>query len=225
MIVTSPPLSAPPIRLSDIKQALQGPRPGLRGQALMAPRERLDPALYEKGSRDCRRAAVLLLLYPYRDELYTVFTLRPSHLPHHAGQISFPGGSRDGARETVETTALREAYEELGVQPDKVQILGRLTHIYIPPSHFCIQIVVGYTATRPHWRPNPAEVSELLEVPLRHFMDAQHRQHAWMEIRGERRRIPYFAVNQHRIWGATAMALGEFVVMLEEWLQNKTPGT
>jgi len=220
MTVPNTTSTIPVITLEHVQQALRRPRPGLRGQALMGPRARLDPALYERGSRDCRRAAVLLLLYPYRDELHTVLTVRPQHLPHHPGQVSFPGGSRDDESESVEQTALREAQEEVGVEPAQIQTLGRLTHIYIPPSHFCIQIVVGYTHQRPRWRLNEAEVSELLEVPLRHFLDRRNWRSETRTLHGETRRIPYFAVGRHKVWGATAMALAEFITMLDEILRQ-----
>ncbi|NOZ72567.1 MAG: CoA pyrophosphatase [Chloroflexi bacterium] len=226
MTILEQPLSAPSITLEDVRLAMSLPRPGLAAQALMASRERLDPELYKQGSRDCRRAAVLLLLYPHEDELYLVLTVRPEHLPSHPGQVSFPGGSRDDESESVVDTALREAYEEVGVKAKMVEPLGRLTHIYIPPSHFCIQIVVAYTPQRPQWRINPAEVSELLEVPVRHFLDRRNWKKETCVIDGTLRRIPYFAVGQHKVWGATAMALAEFVTMLEKAValqQTKTP--
>ena len=79
------------------------PSPGLRGQARMAPTDRLDPELYARGSRDCRRATVLLLLYPWQQALYAVLIVRPRHLPDHPGQVALPGGMKD-EEETVEQT-------------------------------------------------------------------------------------------------------------------------
>ncbi len=208
----------PMISLSpdDIQQALQGPLPGLRGQQTMAPGYRpLDPESYEEGSKTCRRAAVLLLLYPRDGQLYTVLTERRHDLPQHPGQVSMPGGSRDG-KETVAQTAIREAYEEIGVDPATVQVLGRLTHIYIPPSHFCIQIVVGYTPEPPQWRANPDEIETLIEIPLSILLDPAYRHIATVERDGQVWRVPYFAINGHKVWGATAMALGEFTTLLQE---------
>ena len=209
-------LDSPTLTLETIRRALAGPRPGLRGQALMSPRDRLDPDLYARGSLDCRRAAVLLLLYPHQGELHLLLTVRPDTLPNHPGQVAFPGGSRDDERETVAETALREAHEEVGVDPTTVEPLGRLTHIYIPPSHFCIQIVVGYTPQRPRWRPNPAEVAELLEIPLAHFFDHSNWRTTEAFREGEWRTIPYIDLGEHKVWGATAMALAEFVTLVEE---------
>ena len=211
-----------PLTLAHIRHALQQPRPGLRGQQLMAPGYRpLNPKTYQEGSKTCRRAAVLLLLYPRGDHLYTVLTKRREDLPQHPGQISLPGGSRDG-QETVAQTALREAQEEVGVDPTRVEVLGRLTHIYIPPSHFCIQIVVGYTSEPPAWQPNPAEVESLIEVPLSRLLDPATRQMARVERDGRVWDVPYFDLEGHQVWGATAMALGEFITLLREIFPEQT---
>jgi len=209
-------LSTPTLSKEQIQAALADPRPGLRAQALMSPTDRLDPELYRKGSIDCRRAAVLLLLYPHRDELHTLLIVRPDTMPNHPGQVAFPGGSRDEETESVLQTALREGQEEVGLEPAQVEPLGRLTHIYIPPSHFCIQIQVAYTHQRPRWRPSPAEVAELLEIPVAHFFDRANWQSVDVSIDEQQRTIPYIAIGGHKLWGATAMAIAEFVVMIEE---------
>jgi hypothetical protein len=116
----------------------------------------------------------------------------------------------------VAQTAIREAHEEIGVVPESVEVLGRLTHIYIPPSHFCIQIVVGYTPQPPHWRANPAEIETLIEVPISLLFDPAYRKIATIEREGKTWQVPYFALNEHKVWGATAMALGEFITLLSE---------
>lgn len=180
----------------------------------MAPSHRPPPELYERDSRDCRRAAVLLLLYPHQNELYTVLTARPRNLPDHPGQVAFPGGARHG-KETVLQTALREAQEEVGLDPAQVTPLGRLTHIYIPPSHFCIQIVVGYTPHRPQWRPAAEEVAEVIETPLAHFLDPASQDSEDRLIDGQVRRIPFYRLGPYEVWGATAMVIAEFMAVLE----------
>ncbi|NOX61318.1 MAG: CoA pyrophosphatase [Chloroflexi bacterium] len=204
------------VTLDLVRAALQRPLPGLRGQVWMAPSHRpTDPDYYARGARNCRRAAVLFLLFPVEGELHTVLTVRPKHLPDHPGQVAFPGGAKDGD-ESVEQTALREAQEEVGLDPALVEPLGRLTHIYIPPSNFCIQIVVGYASERPQWKPNPKEVATLLEPPVTYFFDPAHRDAVLVEVNGQKRRIPYFCIEGHRVWGATAMAIAEFVTAVEE---------
>ncbi len=203
------------ITLADVRVAMQRPLPGLRGQARMAPTDRLDPDLYVRGSRDCRRAAVLLLVYPWQGELYTALTVRPRHLPDHPGQVSLPGGARDEG-ETVEQTALREAEEEVGIDPSRVETLGRLTHLYIPPSNFCLQAVVGYAPDRPQWRTQPTEVAELLETPLADLLDRSHWAEETWVVGGVTRQVPFFAIGGHKVWGATAIVLAEFVTAVEE---------
>lgn len=197
-----------------IQAALRRPLPGPEGQRRMAPSHRPPPELYTNHSRGCRRAAVLLLLYPHQGELYTVLTARRRDLPDHPGQVSLPGGARQG-RETVEQTALREAQEELGLDAAQVTPLGRLTHLYIRPSHFCLQIVVGYTPHRPVWRPAAHEVAEVIETPIAHFLDPANQASEERLIDGQVRFIPFYRLGTHEVWGATAMVIAEFTAVLE----------
>ena len=203
------------LTIEAIRAALQQPLPGPNGQRRMAPSHRPDPEFYALGSQDCRRAAVLFLLYPHLGELHTVLIVRPRTLPDHPGQVAFPGGARD-EKETVVQTALREAHEELGIEPAQVTPIGRLTHIYIPPSRFCIQIVVGYTSSRPNWRPAPYEVDEVIETPIAHFLDPANQASEEWVVDGRPRLVPYFRLGQHKVWGATAMVIAEFVTLLEQ---------
>lgn len=200
--------------IESLQAALRQPLPGAEGQRRMAPSHRPPPEHYHSHSRGCRRAAVLLLLYPHEGELYTVLTARRRDLPDHPGQVSLPGGARQG-RETVEQTALREAEEELGIDPSLVTTLGRLTHIYIRPSHFCLQIVVGYLPHRPAWRPAADEVAELIETPIAYFLDPASQSSEERLIDGQVRFVPFYRLGAYEVWGATAMAIAEFTAVLE----------
>lgn len=195
-----------------IARLLQGPKPGLVAQARMAPRPR--PGWPPEEGIAPRQGSVLILLYPHREQLHLVLTRRTETLDEHKGQISLPGGRAEDD-ETIEQTALREAQEELGVPPEAVEVLGTLTSLYIPPSDFCITPVVGWTGVRPHWQPDPVEVAEVLEIPLRHLADpATVHEEAWQ--RGElTMRVPFFLVHGHSVWGATAMVLSEFLAVLQ----------
>lgn len=195
-----------------IRHLLRGPKPGLVAQALMAPRPRPGWPPVEEISP--RQGGVLILLYPHQGQLHLVLTRRTETLENHKGQISLPGGGRKGI-ETIERTALREAQEELGVSPAAVEVLGTLTALYIPPSDFCIIPVVGWTKTRPDWRPDPVEVAEVLEIPLRHLADpAIVHEETWQ--RGELTvQVPYYLVQEQMVWGATAMVLSEFLAVLK----------
>src|SRR5438105_3111583 len=128
-----------------------------------------------------RKAAVLLLLYPRAGEDYVVFTRRTDTVEHHKGQISLPGGSQDPTDPDAIYTALREAKEELDLDPGAVEVLTTLPDVYVPVSGFVITPVVARLKADALskdiiFRPNPDEVAELIEVPLDALRDeAIHR--------------------------------------------------
>lgn len=165
-----------------------------------------------------RLGGVLLLLYCADDELHIVLTKRPEYEGVHAGQVSCPGG-RHEPPETLGDTALRETYEEIGVPPAEVELLGELTCLYVMPSDFEVHPFVGrYIGPgRPRFVPDTREVAAILEVPLRLLLDPATRAEEEMELRGGLRlRVPLFAVGEYKVWGATAMILSEFVERLRQ---------
>jgi 8-oxo-dGTP pyrophosphatase MutT (NUDIX family) len=201
--------------VDDVRQALERPLPGLSAQARMAPpyrREQVETALNPPA--DCKQAGVLVLLYPQDGQLCFPLTRRPDNVEFHKGQISLPGGSQENG-ESLLQTALRETQEEIGVEANAVEALGKLTSLYVPPSNFCVQPFVGYVARRPDFRLEAIEVAELIEAPLAALLDpATVRQEDW-EIRGGIWRIPFYQFGPHKVWGATAMILAEFAAILE----------
>lgn len=197
---------------AEVRAAMRRPLPGMAAQVTMAPRPR--PFHPPDGSTP-RQAGVLLLLYPVGGHLHLVFTVRPAHLDYHAGQVSFPGGGWEEGDASLMETALRETREELGISAEEIEVLGPLTPLYIPPSHNMVHPFVALAPRRPAFQPDSLEVAELLEVPLATFRDPA--------IRGEDRTeqgrlevvIPYYAVRGHKIWGATAIILAEFLALLD----------
>lgn len=159
-----------------------------------------------------RVGAVLLLLYCKQESLHIVLTRRRDDLNSHAGQISFPGGRRE-PQETLPQTALRETEEEIGVPPSTVTLLGTLTDIYIPPSDYEVHPFVGWyhNGKRPSFQPAVTEVAEILEVPLSHLLDPTTRKTGPWEFRGMKITVPYYDVDGHMVWGATAVMLSEFL--------------
>jgi 8-oxo-dGTP pyrophosphatase MutT (NUDIX family) len=161
-----------------------------------------------------RPAAALLLLYPQDGELHIPLTLRTSHLPTHKGQVSLPGGGIDPEDGSLEATALREAEEELGIPPSSVELLGRLSSFYIPPSNFMLTPVVGLSVTTPELRPYPGEVDLAFSASLRQLLDPATIVSEEWDLLGTRMHVPFFALGGQKVWGATAIALSEFVARL-----------
>lgn len=166
---------------------------------------------------EARVGGVLLLLYCHQQTMHLVLTRRRDDLNSHAGQISFPGG-RQEVGETAVQTALRETEEEVGVPATAISILGELTSIYIPPSDFAVHPFVGWVANgeRPSFVPEPGEVAEILEVPLRHLLNPNTRQVGSIPVRGATYTVPYYNFEERKIWGATAIMLSEFLARLRQ---------
>ena len=162
-----------------------------------------------------RIGAVLLLLYCREQELYLVLTRRRDDLQAHAGQISLPGG-RQEEQETLFAAAVRETEEEIGIGRTAVAFLGQLTPIYVPPSGFMVHPFIGWydSDPQPLFRPSLQEVAEIIEVPLRELLDPKTAVSEHWDFHGSQVLVPYFAVQGHKVWGATAIMLSEFVERL-----------
>lgn len=202
------------VTIEQIETALRQPLPGLPAMVRMAPQPR--PLYPPTPDHRPREGGVLVLLYPNgkADELHLVLTRRTDTVGNHRGQISFPGGSVDPDDLSTAHTALREACEEIGVCETDLRLLGALTPLYIPPSDFRIYPHVAYALRRPAFCPQPAEVAELLEVPITHFLDEGNTaQEEWF-VSGATRQIPYYLVGGHKVWGATAMVLAEMAALI-----------
>ncbi len=187
--------------------------PGIEAQmrfAPVAPRSGWRPGHYPD---DARQAAALLLVYPGERGPSIPLTVRASGLTRHAGQISLPGGASDPG-ETLAETALREAQEEIGVDPATVQVLGELTPVWVLVSGFTLHPVVGVTHERPSFVPSTGEVAEILDVSLEDLRDASKIRRGTRTREGIAVEYPYFDLRGHQVWGATAMVLGEFICLI-----------
>lgn len=200
--------------LAALRSELRAPLPGRAAHARMAPRPQVGPPREEEPRADARQGGVLALLYPHAGRLWLPFILRATYNGVHSGQISFPGGGLEPDDDGLVDTALREAYEEVGIDPASVQVLGELSPLYIPPSNFLVQPVLGFTHDRPRFRLDPYEVAELLEVPLADLLNPRNHREEVRPLRDERLAdVPYFAVQERVIWGATAMILAELTAL------------
>ena len=195
-----------------LQDACQAPLPGPEAHHLLAPRPRRGWQPGEVPS-DAKTAAVLALLYPLDDTPHILLTVRAGQLPTHAGQVSFPGGVLEGS-EAIADAALRETFEEVGVEPAAVRIVGALSPLYIPASAFALHPVVGISETSPDLRPAEAEVARAIEVPLAELADPAnlHLGSQWRQDRAYD--VPFFEVRNERVWGATSMILSELLAVL-----------
>jgi 8-oxo-dGTP pyrophosphatase MutT (NUDIX family) len=152
-------------------------------------------------------------VYPGEDGPAVPLTVRASGLTRHAGQISLPGGAADPG-ETLAETALREAQEEIGIDPSRVQVLGELTPVHVLVSGFTLHPVVGVMHERPSFDAAEGEVAEILEVSLDDLRDASRIRQGTRLRGGIAVEYPYFDLLGHQVWGATAMVLGEFICLI-----------
>lgn len=202
--------------VSKLEQRLKQPLPGMEAQFKMASQFRLPSDLEYYDLSKARKGAVLILLYPHKDTINTVLTLRPSYNGVHSGQVSFPGGKLDPTDESLSTAALREAEEEVGLDKKAVKLIGNLSNLYIPPSNFLVSPFVGIMDKKPMLTKDEREVEKIIEVPITYFLNEN--------IKGRKTitprefvsfETPYYDVEGYTVWGATAMMLSEMMEIIQ----------
>lgn len=197
-----------------LEEKLHKPMPGLKAQLNMVPDPRPENKVYTEVQDSCKRAGVLVLLYLKGTRVFVVLTRRTELVDHHQAQISFPGGRQEEG-ENLEQTALRETCEELGIQVSAFQVLGQLTPLYISPTNYCIYPVVARMTELPQFKPSLYEVAEVLEIPLDYLCDPKTVRREMWTLHGMNVEVPFYFFEGHKIWGATAMVLAEFVEILK----------
>lgn len=199
--------------LNHLKEKLQSPLPGNSShRKMMEHREPLSKVDLDKLKP--RKSAVLILLYPKNDELYTTYILRPEYPGVHSGQIAFPGGKMEETDSNLEETALREAFEEVNINPQDVEVLGQLTELYVPPSNFLITPFVGYQSKPPNFIPQISEVSKIIESPLSTLLNPQAIKDHTIPLATKKLKVKGFYFDEHIVWGATAMITKELVDLI-----------
>lgn len=160
--------------------------------------------------------SVLILLYEEDDVIKFPLTKRPDYLGTHGGQISFPGGKAEQG-ELVEQTALREGQEEIGIIPSELKILGKLSDFFVIPSNFIVTPIVAIADRTPVFYPDPREVERIITGRLMDLTtDDAVKQKEIMVSNQFRMMAPHFEIAGEIVWGATAMMLNEFRIILRE---------
>ena len=197
--------------------------PGIETQLTMAPpfREQLLERFKEE-RKSAKLAAVLSLFYPSSEgETLLVLILRKSYNGVHSAQVGFPGGKPEPEDESLEATALRETWEEIGISSDKITVLRELTSIYIPPSNFLVSPFLSISRKPLTFRLQPTEVDAVLEVSLSDFMnDNLEVVSEIIAADGTAYEVPAFKLNDRIVWGATAMMLIEIKTMFYQILKK-----
>jgi 8-oxo-dGTP pyrophosphatase MutT (NUDIX family) len=204
------------LNLNHLKNKLQHELPGPKAQMKLAPSSR--NLFSEEG--EIIEAAVLILLFPDTNgEWSTVFMKRQSYDGHHSGQVSFPGGKVEKEDDSLAYTAKRESQEEIGIRGKEVEILGKITELFIPVSNFQVHPFIGITYKTPDFNIDPSEVDYLITSSLKQLLrqPVLFTQREYNNITID---IPYFNIKDEMIWGATAMILSEFIELLQSTIDE-----
>lgn len=199
-----------------LRERLAQPLPGTEATAQMSARLANGSRVRLNHDKPPKHGAVMILLYPDAGTVRFPLIQRPEYPGVHSGQMALPGGKKEPNEDDI-TTALRETYEEIGVLPDEVDVLGTLSSFYVFASNFQILPVVGQVHRPPIFVPQEEEVAEVVAADLRHLLDDSYLKETDITVGGGfELRAPYFDLEGKVVWGATAMMLNELRVVLKE---------
>lgn len=157
-----------------------------------------------------KKAAVMMLFYPKEMQTHLALILRTSYNGVHSSQIAFPGGKVEVDDSDLQQTALRETHEEIGVHPDTIKVVRAFTEVYIPPSNYMVHPFFGYSHDELTFELQEDEVAGIVELPLKDFLDDNIIVTNIMKTSyAGNIEVPGFQIEEHFIWGATAMMLSE----------------
>ncbi len=199
-----------------LKQRLEGNLPGAKAHAALAPADRISSLYARDAEKKARLSSVLIHIFLKQDLYYIVFIRRQIDGGVHSGQISFPGGKKEDSDLDFCATAIREAEEEIGIKANEINILGKLSSLYIPPSNFLVHPFVSFSEKESHFKAEPAEVRDIIQIPLSFFLQANAKQQTEVFRKNSHAyKAPAFIFNDVIIWGATAMILNELIELLQ----------
>ncbi len=174
-------------------------------------------------TKEQRRSAVLIPIYcSAQDELHVILTRRSAMMKHHTHEVSFPGGNQEPEDQDLWATAIREAHEEIGLNPELPRFVGTLDSFVTVGSNSLVTPFVGILDTVPALEANPIEVEEIIDVPLAELLNPDiYREEIWQWQDGKSRPVFFFELIGDTVWGATASMLRQFLLVLLSIDQTK----
>lgn len=166
--------------------------------------------------KNVKSSAVLILLYPQKNNAYFPLILRPKYDGRHGGQMALPGGKAEHSDENLIRTALREAQEEIGIKAIDVKVLGELTDVYVPVSNFIVHPVVGYVNYKPEFFPDEREVDKIYLTDIEDILKGGEIVYKNMKFGKQEISVPGFEIQDSWVWGATSLILSEFSDILRK---------
>jgi len=172
-------------------------------------------------SNNPRKAAVMMLIYPKNNKSHLALIVRNTYPGVHSAQIGFPGGKVEIEDESLIHTALRETHEEIGIHPDKIEVIKTFTAVFIPPSNFIVAPFLGISYSELEFIEQEEEVAGIIEFPLLDFLNDKTIVNKIMDTSyGNNIEVPTFKINEHYVWGATAMMMSELKEVLKSSFKN-----
>jgi 8-oxo-dGTP pyrophosphatase MutT (NUDIX family) len=193
-----------------IKAQVENSLPGIEAHKTMLPKGRLMSNDYLNNIVNYKQSAVFALLFKEENKINILLTQRHHYEGKHSGQISFPGGKKEEQDAHLLATAFRETYEEIGVQQKSIELIAPLSPLYIPVSNFFVQPYLGYMSSLPNFILNEREVKSIIKFPLQSLNNPSLIKTKKIEASsGLFLTVPAYQLDEHIIWGATAMMLKE----------------
>ena len=202
---------APDTFITSLKKSLENGLPGEEAHQLLMPLKRPLSSVAKTQTTDYRESAVGIVLHPVNNSIHCILIRRPSYEGAHSGQISFPGGKRDAGDINLEYTARRECSEEIALPFAHAELIHPLTEVFIPVSKFSVQPYIFFTENLPELTPDEREVEEIISFDLFELISRKKIPRTSISINAgfTMKDVPYFDINGHIVWGATAMMLAE----------------
>ena len=192
--------------------------PGIKAHKLMMPEGREFKPNY---SITPIKSAVLIVLYENKGQILFPIIKRPIYNGSHSGQMALPGGKFEESDIHLINTALRETEEEIGINIRDITILGSLSELYIPVTNIKVLPVLGYLKTTPKYILDNREVNALFEININDLINPLTKKKETRDIKGIHFDIPFYDLQNQKVWGATAMMLSEFEQIIKDLIINK----